>query len=156
MNRAPHPALPPHPAVPPLQAAPAHAAGAHPAGPPPPSAGPPVLHAEDVTVVREGNPLLSDITITVRTGEHWALLGANGAGKTTLLGLLGAQTHPTRGRVEVLGRRLGRVDLRELRTAIGHVTPRHPLRSALAVRDVVLTGAVGAVERPPRWTPTPA
>ncbi|MFE7513570.1 ABC transporter ATP-binding protein [Streptomyces sp. NPDC057540] len=116
----------------------------------------PVLHAEAVTVVREGEPLLRDITLTVRPGEHWALLGANGAGKTTLLGLLGALTHPTRGRVEVLGRRLGRVDLRELRTSIGHVTPRHPLRSALAVRDVVLTGAVGSVERPPRWTPSPA
>ncbi|MEU6620557.1 ATP-binding cassette domain-containing protein [Streptomyces litmocidini] len=122
----------------------------------PPHPAPPVLHAEAVTLVREGNPLLSDVTLTVRPGEHWALLGANGAGKTTLLGLLGALTHPTRGRVEVLGRRLGRVDLRELRTAIGHVTPRHPLRSALAVRDVVLTGAVGSVERPPRWTPTPA
>ncbi|MEE1816300.1 ATP-binding cassette domain-containing protein [Streptomyces sp. SP18ES09] len=123
---------------------------------PPRPLAPPVLHAEAVTVVREGNPLLSDITLTVRPGEHWALLGANGAGKTTLLGLLGAQTHPTRGRVEVLGRRLGSVDLRELRTAVGHVTPRHPLRSALAVRDVVLTGAVGSVERPPRWTPSPA
>ncbi|MGW5778674.1 ABC transporter ATP-binding protein [Streptomyces sp. NPDC003863] len=130
----------------------------HPAPNPSPYSAPPptpVLHAEAVSVVREGNPLLSDITLTVRPGEHWALLGANGAGKTTLLGLLGAQNHPTRGRVEVLGRRLGRVDLRELRTAIGHVTPRHPLCSALAVRDVVLTGAVGSVERPPRWTPTP-
>ncbi|MCD2468897.1 ATP-binding cassette domain-containing protein [Streptomyces sp. MBT42] len=116
---------------------------------------PPVLRAASVTVVRDGRPLLTDITLTVRPGEHWALLGANGAGKTTLLGLLGAQTHPTHGRVEVLGRRLGRVDLRELRTLIGHVTPRHPLRSAPAVRDVVLTGATNSVERPPRWVPSP-
>ncbi|MFH8621602.1 ATP-binding cassette domain-containing protein [Streptomyces vietnamensis] len=123
---------------------------------PPGPAVPPVLHVEAVAVVREGKPLLSDITLTVRPGERWALLGADGAGKTSLLGLLGAQTHPARGRVEVLGRRPGRVDLRELRTTIGHVTPRHPLRSALAVRDVVLTGAVGSVERPPRWAPTPA
>ncbi|MFJ8294809.1 ABC transporter ATP-binding protein [Streptomyces sp. NPDC094447] len=117
---------------------------------------PPVLRAENTTVVRDGVPILDDVTLTVRPGEHWALLGSNGAGKTTLLGLLGAQTHPTRGRVEVLGRRLGRVDLRELRTLIGHVSPRHPLRSALAVRDVVLTGATNSVERPPRWRPTPA
>ncbi|MFJ9432013.1 ABC transporter ATP-binding protein [Streptomyces sp. NPDC101490] len=116
---------------------------------------PPVLAVDAATVVREGDTLLDEVTLTVRPGEHWALLGANGAGKTTLLGLLGALTHPTRGRVEVLGRRLGRVDLRELRTLIGHVTPRHPLRSALTVRDVVLTGATNSVERPPRWTPTP-
>ncbi len=56
------------------------------------------LHVEAVAVVREGKPLLSDITLTVRPGEHRALLGADGAGKATLLGLLGAQTHPTRGR----------------------------------------------------------
>ncbi|MFJ7958171.1 ABC transporter ATP-binding protein [Streptomyces sp. NPDC096319] len=156
MSRPPLPPAPaPAPAPAPVRASPHAVEPPHTVEPPHPAA-PPVLHAEAVTLVRDGNPLLRDITLTVLPGEHWALLGANGAGKTTLLGLLGAQTHPTRGRVEVLGRRLGRVDLRELRTAIGHVTPRHPLRSALAVRDVVLTGAVGSVERPPRWTPSPA
>lgn len=112
-----------------------------------------VLHAEEVELVREGALLLDRVSLTVREGEHWALLGANGAGKTTLLSLLGALGHPTRGQVEVLGRRLGRVDLRELRTYVGHVNPRHPLRSALKVRDVVLTGLTNSVEPLPRWRP---
>lgn len=113
-----------------------------------------VLDARDVHVVRDGRPLLRDVSLTVRTGEHWALLGANGAGKTTLLSLLGALVHPTHGTVEVLGRRLGTVDLRELRSLVGHVNPRHPLRSALRVRDVVLTGLTNSVEPQPRWAPT--
>ena len=113
-----------------------------------------VLGARDVHVVRDGNPILQDVSLTVRAGEHWALLGANGAGKTTLLSLLGALVHPTHGTVEVLGRRLGTVDLRELRSYVGHVNPRHPLRSPLPVRDVVLTGLTNSVERPPRWAPT--
>jgi iron complex transport system ATP-binding protein len=113
-----------------------------------------VLAARDVHVVRDGRPLLRDVSLTVRTGEHWALLGANGAGKTTLLSLLGALVHPTHGTVEVLGRRLGTVDLRELRSLVGHVNPRHPLRSPLRVRDVVLTGLTNSVEPQPRWAPT--
>jgi iron complex transport system ATP-binding protein len=114
-----------------------------------------VLRAEDVHVVRDGRPLLQEVSLTVRSGEHWALLGANGAGKSTLLGLLGARVHPTRGTVDVLGRRLGRVDLRELRSYVGHVDPRHPLTQPLRVRDVVLTGLTNSVAPLPRWRPTP-
>ncbi|AZS84989.1 ATP-binding cassette domain-containing protein [Streptomyces griseoviridis] len=114
-----------------------------------------VLRAEDVHVVRDGRPILQEVSLTVRGGEHWALLGANGAGKSTLLSLLGALVHPTRGTVDVLGRRLGRVDLRELRTYVGHVDPRHPLHEPLRVRDVVLTGLTNSVALVPRWRPTP-
>ncbi|MGV4986025.1 ABC transporter ATP-binding protein [Streptomyces sp. NPDC001709] len=114
-----------------------------------------VLRAEAVDLVRDGRPILQQVSLTVRAGEHWALLGANGAGKSTLLGLLGAVVHPTRGTVEVLGRRLGRVDLRELRAHVGHIDPRHPLTSPLTVREVVLTGVTNSVEPVPRWRPTP-
>ncbi|MER5499231.1 MULTISPECIES: ATP-binding cassette domain-containing protein [unclassified Streptomyces] len=115
----------------------------------------PVVVADGVSIVRDGNVLLDSVSLTVRRGEHWALLGANGAGKSTLLGLLGAVVHPTLGTVEVLGRRLGRVDLRELRSLLGHVNPRHPLRSALSVREVVLTGLTNSVEPVPRWSASP-
>ncbi|MBL7259639.1 ABC transporter ATP-binding protein [Paractinoplanes lichenicola] len=109
-----------------------------------------VVELEDVTFRREGKEILHGVSLTVREGEHWALLGANGAGKSTILGFCGALTHPTSGVVSVLGHRLGRVDLQELRRAIGHVNPRHPLRSPLTVREVVLTGLHGSIETPPR------
>ncbi|RCV53833.1 ABC transporter ATP-binding protein [Marinitenerispora sediminis] len=108
-----------------------------------------------VDLVRGGSVLLDGVELAVRPGEHWALLGPNGAGKSTLLGLLGAHRHPTRGEVHVLGHRLGRVDVRELRRHIGHVDPRHPLTSALTGRQVVLTGLTGTVQPLPRWRPTP-
>lgn len=111
-----------------------------------PSATPEVLHAADIDVVRGGRYLLRDINFTVRAGEHWALLGPNGAGKSTLLNILGAFGHPTRGTVDVLGRRLGRVDMRELRTHIGHVDPRHRLDLPLSAHDVVLTGLTNTPE----------
>ncbi len=49
-----------------------------------------VLRVDDVHVVRDGRPILQEVSLTVRVGEHRAPLGANGAGKSTLLGLLGA------------------------------------------------------------------
>ncbi|GAA5168311.1 MULTISPECIES: ABC transporter ATP-binding protein [Amycolatopsis] len=113
-----------------------------------------VLAVDEVDLVRDGNYLLSSVSLTVREGEHWALLGGNGAGKSTLLSLLGARAHPTRGTVEVLGHRLGRVDMRSLRAEIGHIDPRHPLRTPLRVREVVLTGLTNTTELVPRWRPT--
>ncbi|WP_406690940.1 ATP-binding cassette domain-containing protein [Saccharopolyspora sp. ID03-671] len=114
----------------------------------------PVLRATDVDVVREGTHLLRSVSIDVHPGQHWALLGANGAGKSTLLNLLGAHNHPTRGSVEVLGHRLGAVDMRALRSLVGHINPRHPLRSPLTVRQVVLTGLTNTTEPVPRRNPT--
>ncbi len=120
------------------------------------TASPPVLELRDVTYRRDGNEIVRGVTFTVRAGEHWAMLGPNGAGKSTLLGFCGAVTHPTSGTVHVLGEQLGRVELQALRRAIGHVNPRHPLRSPLTVREIVLTGVTGTIETAPRWRPTAA
>ena len=116
---------------------------------------PPVVELQDVTYRRDGSEIIRGVSFTVRAGEHWAMLGPNGAGKSTLLGFCGAVTHPTSGTVHVLGKQLGRVELQALRRAIGHVNPRHPLRSPLPVRDIVLTGLTGTIEMAPRWQPTP-
>jgi len=112
-----------------------------------------VLELIDVTYRRERKEILHGISFTVRAGEHWALLGPNGAGKSTILGFCGAVTHPTTGAVHVLGEQLGRVELQLLRRAIGHVNPRHPLRSPLTIREVVLSGVTGTIELPLRWKP---
>lgn len=119
---------------------------------PEPAAGPgAVVALRDVSVRRytTDQVILDAVDWTVRPGEHWALLGANGAGKTTLLRLLGALMHPTTGSVEVLGSRLGRVDVRELRARIGHVTSAQRVPQELDAHTVVLTGHTGTVQ--PLW-----
>jgi iron complex transport system ATP-binding protein len=110
-----------------------------------------VVRLSDVHVRRytSGQTILSEIGWTVRAGEHWALLGANGAGKTTLLRLLGAVMHPTSGSVEVLGHRLGRVDVRELRARIGHVSSAQRVPQDATAHTVVLTGHSGTIQ--PLW-----
>ena len=116
----------------------------------------PVLELRDVTYRRDGKEIIRGVSFTVNQGERWAMLGPNGAGKSTILGFCGAVTHPTSGTVHVLGSQLGRVELQALRRMIGHVNPRHPLRSPLTVRDIVLTGLTGTIETTLRWRPTAA
>jgi len=113
---------------------------------------PQVVAALDAVSVRRfttGQVILDDISWTVRSGEHWALLGANGAGKTTVLRMIGALMHPTTGSVEVLGHRLGRVDVRELRAHIGLVSSAQKIPQDATGHTVVLTGRTGTVQ--PLW-----
>jgi len=102
--------------------------------------------------VRRGKKwLLSGIDWRVEPGEQWALLGPNGAGKSTLLTLAAAVMHPTEGRVELLGERMGRTDVRRLREKIGVVEARldRKLDESYDVATIVLTGATGT--RIPLW-----
>ncbi|MFG2045136.1 ABC transporter ATP-binding protein [Dactylosporangium sp. NPDC048998] len=112
-----------------------------------------VLELLDVTFRRDAKEILHGVSFTVARGEHWVMLGPNGAGKSTILGFCGAVVHPTSGAVHVLGHQLGRVELQALRRHIGHVNPRHPLRSPLTVTEIVLTGITGTIETPMRWQP---
>ncbi len=108
-----------------------------------PSRKPPdVVRIEDATVTIASNVILGPVSLRVHAGESWAVLGPNGSGKSTLLDLAGGIRHPTTGAVEILGGRLGSVDVREIRARIGfvghHVAEAIP--PTLLVRDVVLTG----------------
>jgi iron complex transport system ATP-binding protein len=108
-----------------------------------------VLSGVSVRRFTTGQVILDDIDWTVRAGQHWALLGANGAGKTTAMRLIGALMHPTAGTVDVLGHRLGRVDMRELRAHIGLVSSAQKVPLDATAHTVVLTGHTGTVQ--PLW-----
>ncbi len=70
-------------------------------------------------MVEGGTPILADVTWSLPAGEHAVVLGPNGAGKTTLLRLLSGYRLPSSGTVDILGHRVGRVDVRSLRRRIG-------------------------------------
>ena len=121
----------------------------------------PILQLRDVTrSVRLPNDsfldILTGIDLDVYPREHVGIVGRSGTGKSTLLSFASAQVFPTSGTVDILGQRMGRVELAALRRLIGHVNPRHPLRSNLSVTEVVLTGLTGTIERPLRWEPSAA
>jgi ATP-binding cassette subfamily B protein/subfamily B ATP-binding cassette protein MsbA len=69
-----------------------------------------------------GNPVLTNVRLTVREGETVALVGANGCGKTTLLGLIPRFYDPDHGSVLIGGHDVRGLHLRSLRQQIGLVT----------------------------------
>ncbi|WP_280250176.1 ABC transporter ATP-binding protein [Nocardia abscessus] len=73
----------------------------------------------DVTVRRSGHTLVGPVTWQVELDERWVVLGPNGAGKTSLLRMAAAEMHPTGGVAHLLGERIGKVDINELRPRIG-------------------------------------
>ncbi|MGH3458997.1 ABC transporter ATP-binding protein [Aeromicrobium sp.] len=102
-----------------------------------------------VSVVRPGKILLNNISWSVEAGERWVILGPNGAGKTTLMQVVGATMFPSSGAADVLGRRLGSVDVFDLRTRIGQtstaIAERIPPHET--VRDAVMSAAYAVLGR---------
>ncbi|WP_405800304.1 ABC transporter ATP-binding protein [Streptomyces sp. NBC_01506] len=104
-----------------------------------------VLELVDVSVVRDGRALVDDVSWSVKEGERWVILGPNGAGKTTLLNLASSYLFPSKGKVKILGDKLGKVDVFELRPRIGiaGVAMAEKLPKRQTVLQTVLTAAYG-------------
>ena len=108
-----------------------------------------VLELTDVSVVRDGNPILDAVSWTVDSDQRWVVLGPNGAGKTTLLQVASASIHPSSGSARVLEDSLGKVDLAELRPRIGFASTALARRIPAdeKVVNVVLTAAYAVTGR---------
>lgn len=108
-----------------------------------------VLELSDLSVVRDGNRILDFLSWSVEPDQRWVILGPNGAGKTTLLQVVSATIHPSSGSATILGERLGRVDVFELRPRIGFASTALARRipGNEAVLDVVMTAAYSVTGR---------
>jgi iron complex transport system ATP-binding protein len=108
-----------------------------------------VIALDRVSVIRSGNYLLRGLSWQVELDERWVILGPNGAGKTTLLNLASGRMHPSRGTAFVLGERLGRTDVNELRTRIGLTSAKlaDSIPAEERVIDAVVTAAWSVVGR---------
>jgi iron complex transport system ATP-binding protein len=107
------------------------------------------LDLKTVSIVRGDKTLLDEVSWHVEEGERWIVIGPNGAGKTTLLQIAGAAVHPTSGKANVLGQRLGRVDVFDLRTRIGHVSSRiaAQIPASESAGDVIVSAAYAVTGR---------
>ena len=109
----------------------------------------PVLEFRGVTLCFDpGRPVLAGVDWSVGPDERWVVLGANGSGKTSLLRLAGGWLFPTSGTVEVLGHRLGRVDVRKLRLRLGYASGAltAQLRPGVTGLEVVMAAKHAALE----------
>ncbi len=111
------------------------------------------LRCTDVTLVIDGARILDAVNWEVGSVERWVVLGANGAGKTSLLRVAALYQHPSSGTVDVLGRRLGRTDVRTLRERIAFSSPALAARlePSMTALEAVMTAryaALGALVAP--------
>jgi putative ABC transport system ATP-binding protein len=86
-------------------------------------------------------PILRGVSLEVARGETVFLVGPSGSGKTTLLSILGCILTPDRGRVEVLGEDVSRLDPEQLtalrRRRLGFVFQSFNLFPTLSALDNV-------------------
>ena len=112
----------------------------------------PVLAFRGVTLLFDApttsRAVLAGVDWAVGPGERWVVLGANGSGKTSLLRLAGGWLFPTAGTVDVLGHRLGRVDVRTLRRRLGYASGAlaSMLRPSVTGLEVVMAAKHAALE----------
>ncbi|MEK4358510.1 ATP-binding cassette domain-containing protein [Paenibacillus sp. FSL M7-1455] len=102
-----------------------------------------MITMRDVSLRREENQILDHVSLNIRKGENWVILGRNGSGKTTILEMLTGYLFPSSGRIEVLGNVYGECDVREVRKEIGYISPSllEKLNLSDPVWEVVATGA---------------
>ena len=107
----------------------------------------PIIELEDVSYIREKNPLLQQINWTINPGEHWAILGLNGAGKTLLLQIITGNLWPSKGKVTVLGEVFGQTSIPELSKRIGWVSTALQVRLRMneTAENIVLSGKFASI-----------
>lgn len=108
-----------------------------------------VIELENVSVVRGSETIIDSVTFQVNANERWVIIGANGAGKTTLLKLCAGQIQPSSGLATLLGQRLGRVNVFELRTRIGFASSAlaAQIPNSETVLNAVMTASYGVTGR---------
>jgi ABC-2 type transport system ATP-binding protein len=77
---------------------------------------------------------LDGITLNVREGELFGLIGPDGAGKTTLIRLITSLLLPTNGEIRVLGMDSVK-EFRKIRNIVGYMPGRFSLYSDLSVQE---------------------
>ena len=96
--------------------------------------------------------VLNDLSLTLRRGRSYSIVGPSGTGKSTLADLLLGLVDPTRGEIGINGHRVHAVDLRsrvivvEQQPRIFSVSVRENLTLGLDVSDADVAEAVAAVE----------
>ncbi|MGH9316654.1 MAG: ABC transporter ATP-binding protein [Thermoanaerobaculia bacterium] len=94
------------------------------------------IRYENVTFGYGEEPVLRDVTLTIRRGETVAIVGPSGAGKTTLVNLLPRLYDPTAGRITLDGIDLREATLASLRGQMSLVTQETVLFDTTARENI--------------------
>lgn len=99
-----------------------------------------LLQASDLQLQRGRRTVLSNINLSINSGELVALIGPNGAGKSSLLKALAGLLPLAHGHVDVHGRALTDWPLPALAKARAYLAQASTVHWSLPVREVVALG----------------
>ncbi|MBR7033338.1 MAG: ABC transporter ATP-binding protein [Clostridia bacterium] len=94
---------------------------------------------------RKDRPVLRDVTLSVPSGAHVAVVGPTGCGKTTLINLLMRYYEPDAGKITLDGEDISGVRRSDVRRSFGMVLQDTWIRSA-SVRDNIALGKPDATD----------
>ncbi len=108
----------------------------------------PILQITGMTIRRGPKRLLTNVSWTIRPGEHWVILGANGSGKTSLLSTLTGYLTPSKGDIALLGNVFGESNWQELKKRIGVVSSavRELMSPHETAIETVTSGPYGMID----------
>lgn len=95
-----------------------------------------VIQSKQLSKVYGSQKALDEVSIQVKQGDIYGLIGRNGAGKTTLLKILTRQIHPSQGTVKVFSESLDQTSRKNLR--IGSIIEAPGIFSDLTAYDNML------------------
>lgn len=82
----------------------------------------------------ENQPVLKDLSMTIKAGQTVAILGATGSGKSTIVHLLQRLYEPTGGEIRIGGVPINQIDRKYLRSRIGLIL-QEPFLFSKTIRE---------------------
>lgn len=108
-----------------------------------------MLEIRNLSAGYPGNPVLTDISLTIPDGSVTVIIGPNGCGKSTLLKAL-AGILPATGCADLDGQQLLTLDRRELAKRIAFLPQNRPVPE-IAAKNLVLHGRFPYLSYPRRY-----
>jgi zinc transport system ATP-binding protein len=103
-----------------------------------------IVEIKNLSFAYNSQPVLEDVSLTIRQGDFIAMIGPNGGGKTTLLKLILGLLKPRSGEIRVMGRPAAKISGR-----IGYVPQDVNINRQFPIiaQDVVLMGKLASGKR---------
>ena len=98
------------------------------------------ITAESLHLAYTGHEALKSVSLRIKRGEFFGIIGPNGSGKTTLLRSLAGTIIPDRGTIRILGRDIASYSRRDLARTMALVPQLPDQDFTFTVREVVLMG----------------
>ncbi|MGP1577323.1 MAG: ABC transporter ATP-binding protein [Treponema sp.] len=100
----------------------------------------PAYNLATISVVKDKQTILRNISCSIPQKCCIALIGANGAGKTTLLRLLAGLQPAATGTITVLGKNIAEISRKQFARCVAYIPQEHTGIFTYTVRDFVVMG----------------